>query len=114
MSATEKGTATGGFTVSGKRVTGKLARMRKAQTWTVLPMSDSRLMVQSDRSIGCFDFRTGRGRFNTAGCYFPHLAVAAAVVFPADFVTACLQACPPLDSVTVTPTAIINNTVEVF
>ena len=77
-------------------VTAKLAGMRKARAWTVMPTSDDRIIVQADGAIGIFDWRDGEGRLCTKGGYFPHLAIAKAYVFPPDFVRACLQACPSL------------------
>jgi hypothetical protein len=77
-------------------VVAKLASMRKAREWIVMPTSDDRIIVQSEGAIGIFDWRSGKGRLSTKGGYFPHLAVAKAYVFPPDFVRACLQACPSL------------------
>lgn len=74
----------------------KLAGMRKARTWMVLPTSDDRIIVQADDAIAIFDWRTGKGRLTRKGGYFPHLAIAKPYVFPPDFVRACLQACPSL------------------
>lgn len=100
-------------------VTAKIDRMRKPQDFRVSPMSDGRVMVQSAKSIGTFDFRTREGVLNTRGCYFPHLHPALGArpyVFPADFVRACLDACPALDSVTQYHggAIIVENTVRVF
>lgn len=106
-----------------RHVLAKLGGMRKAQDFSVSPMSDGRVMIQSDRSIGTFDFRTGEGVLNTKGCYFPHLSGfmgAKQVQYPPIFVQACLDACPALDSQTVIKgsngavLAILENTVEVF
>ena len=77
-------------------VTAKLAGMRKAREWMVMPTSDDRIVVQADAAIGIFDWRSGKGRLSTKGGYFPHLAIAKAYVFPPDFVRACMQACPSL------------------
>jgi hypothetical protein len=86
-------------------VTAKLARMRKAQEFSVMPVEDGEeLIVQSDKSIGRFNFRTGAGVLNTKGAYFPHLSKflgAEPFTFPAEFVAECLQACPSLDGQTV-------------
>lgn len=83
------------------RVEGKLGRMRKAQSFVVMPTSDEgQLIVQSDKSIGRFDMRTGEGILNTRGCYFVHLSRAAGAEpysFPPEFVAAALEACPSLD-----------------
>lgn len=78
-------------------VTAKLANMRKAQEFIVMPMSDGKIMVQSDKSIGAFDFRTGKGKLNTKGKYFIHLNMGAvAFTFPAEFVSECLRVCPSM------------------
>lgn len=77
-------------------VVAKLAGMRKARTWMVMPTSDDRIIVQAEGAIGIFEWRTGKGRRTTRGGHFPHLAIAKAYVFPVDFVRACLQACPSL------------------
>jgi hypothetical protein len=85
-------------------VVGKLDKMRKPQEFTVLPREDGEtLVVQSDKSIGSFNLRTGVGVLNTKGCYFPHLSAALGAkpfTFPSEFVAACLAACPALDSKT--------------
>lgn len=104
------------FEVNGQTVTGKLATMRKPQRFRVWPTSDGKIMVQSDRSIGMFDYRSGSGRLARDGSYFHHLAFAAPFEFPAEFVRACLQACPTLDGVTEMAggAVVVSNTVEVI
>jgi hypothetical protein len=112
----------GDFTVGASRfgghVTGKLHTMRKPQQFSVRPASDGTLYVQSDKSTGKFDFRTGKGVLNTKGTYFAHLSKALGAMdfeFPADFVKACLAACPALGSETDTGLGlVIVNTVEVI
>lgn len=103
------------FEVQGTSVVGKLARMRKPQRFRVWPTSDGKIMVQSERSIGMFDYRTGAGRLSVDGSYFHHLAVAPSYQYPVEFVRACLQACPALDGVTEVGggAVVISNTVEV-
>ena len=99
----------------GQHVKGKLANMRKPQEFIVQPVDDGSIMVQSDKSIGQFDFRTGKGVLNTKGSYFPHLSRALGAVeyeFPADFVKAALAACPPLDSETTRGGVTIVNTIK--
>jgi hypothetical protein len=97
-------------------VTAKLGNMRKVREWIVLPRSDGQIMVQADGAIGAFDFRTGKGRLNTKGEYFAHLAVAQPFEFPQEFVTACLKVCPSLGGTTeVVPGVLtIVNTVTVL
>jgi hypothetical protein len=106
------------FTNWGGFVTGKLGKMRKDQRFHISPTSDGRIMVQSPKSIGMFDFRTGNGVLNAKGAYFLHLNKvmgATEMEFPAEFVRACLEACPALDSETDTGTGCtLVNTVEVF
>src|SRR4051812_12978630 len=85
------------------RVTANLFRMRKTQSFIVMPCSDGEIMVQSDRQIGKFDFRTRKGVWGPKGSTFLHLNPlmgGEAVEYPADFVQACLEACPALDSET--------------
>lgn len=85
----------------GPRVKGKLGTQRKEVTWSVQPCSDGTIIVQSDKAIGQFDFKTRKGVLNIKGCYFLHLnAVLGAkpYEFPAEFVKLALEACPPLDS----------------
>ena len=82
-------------------VTAKLAGMRKAREWSVMPTSDDRILVQTIGAVGIFDWRTGAGRLCTRGGYFPHLAVAKAFTFSAEFVIACLRVCPSLGGETV-------------
>lgn len=99
----------------GPKVEGKLGKMRKTRTWSVMPTSEEgRLIVQADGAIGTFDFRTGKGRLNTKGEYFPHLAVAAPFDFPPEFVRACLEACPSLDGETTRGGVTIAHTVEII
>lgn len=111
----------GEFTVEpsyfGQQVVGKLAKMRKPQKFSVHPRSDGTIQVQSDKSIGVFDFRTRKGVLNTKGSYFPHLSPALGAVefeFPADFVKACLAACPAQDSETTRGGVTIVNTIQVI
>lgn len=72
----------------------KLGNMRKEQEFIVYPTSDKgNVIVQSDKSIGSFDTKTGIGVLNTKGCYFPHLNAfcgAQPFTFPADFVVKCI------------------------
>lgn len=92
------------MTAFGKRVTAKLGRMRKPQDFTVQPVNDGEhLIVQSAKSIGRFNMRTGEGVLNIKGCYFPHLNPflgAEPFTFPPEFVADCLEACPTLDGQT--------------
>jgi len=97
------------------RVEAKLARMRKPQSFIVMPMDDGRIMVQSDKSIGVFDY-SGHGVLNTKGCYFPHLTKFMGAVefdFPPEFVRECLAVCPALDSIEDIGGVIVENTVRV-
>ena len=75
-------------------VTAKLGNMRKPQEFIVYPRSDrENIIVQSDKSIGSFDAKTGIGVLNTKGCYFPHLqrfCGAVPFTFPTDFVAQCI------------------------
>ena len=93
----------------------KLGTMRKPQAFSVRPMSDGRIHIQSDKSCGAFDFRTGRGTLNTKGTYFVHLYGAGAeqVVYPPAFVQACLDVCHALDSVTSRGRVHLRNTIQV-
>lgn len=101
-----------------KRVSAKLGNMRKPQDFIALPVKrgdDPLLMIQSDKSIGIFNYRTGDGRLNTKGCYSPHLAMAKPFIFPMDFVAACLEAAPSLGGTTeIAPGITIQNTVQVI
>lgn len=61
------------------------------------------LIVQADKAIGQFDFRTRKGVLNTKGEYFPYLNAALGAKpyeFPDEFVKLCLEACPSLDGET--------------
>lgn len=77
-----------------KQVTARLGNMRKPQDFVVYPPSDKgNIIVQSDKSIGAFDIRTGKGVLNTKGCYFPHLnsiCGATPYIFPDAFVLQCI------------------------
>lgn len=100
-------------------VVGKLASMRKPQRFTVQPMSDGNVMVQSDKSIGWYDPVTKRGLLNTKGCYFPHLSLATGAKYydyPADFVTLCSEAMLPRGETTKLAggAVILQNTIEVI
>jgi hypothetical protein len=76
----------------GKDFDYKLPGMRKAQNWTVYPRTEGKpVKVQSDRSIGLFDPKTGEGVLNTKGCYQPHLMTAPRFTFPEEFVKLCLD-----------------------
>lgn len=77
-----------------KLVIAKLGNMRKPQEFVVYPTSDKgNVIVQSDKSIGAFDIKTGDGVLNTKGCYFPHLNQICGAVpftFPTEFVLQCI------------------------
>lgn len=74
------------------RVTGKLHTMRKPQEFSVLTMSDGRVMVQSDKSIGVINPDTGDGQLSVKGNTFMHLSLNGfTYAFPAEFVQACLS-----------------------
>ena len=77
----------------GPKVTGKLGRMRKPQSFSVQPASDGSIIVQSDKSIGQFFPGDVEGRLNTKGSYFPHLAMAPRFTFPAEFIALAEEAC---------------------
>ena len=101
-----------------RSVEAKLAKMRKPQSFSILPTEDGEhLIVQSDKSIGRFAWRTGEGVLNTKGSYFPHLSRvlgAEPYTFPAEFVQQCLEACPSLDGQTMLAggAVIVNHTVR--
>ena len=75
-------------------ITAKLGNMRKPQEFIVYPTSNQgNVIVQSDKSIGAFDAKTGEGMLNTKGCYFVHLnrqLGAKPYTFPTDFVVKCI------------------------
>ncbi len=96
-------------------IVAKLDNMRKLRTWSVLPTSDDQIIIQADGAIGIFNWRSGKGKLCTKGGYFPHLAIARPFTFPAEFVRACLAACPSLGGETViVPGAAMVNTVEII
>lgn len=100
-----------------RRVRGKLGRMRKPRDFSVHPMDDGRIMVQADKAIGTFNFRTREGVLNTKGEYFVYLDPrlgAERYTFPAEFVKLCLEICPALDSETEKNGVIVVNTVKVI
>jgi len=99
-----------------RTITAKLAGMRKAREWTVMPMADDRILIQTDGAIGVFDWRTREGRLCVRGGYFPHLAAASPFTFPQNFVTACLAACPSLGGETVLcdGLVVVENTVQII
>ena len=79
-----------------KTITAKLAGMRKAQKFVIYPQAkgdnNAPVMVQSDRAIGMFDAKTGKGVLNWRGSnskYGAHLNKALGAEpyqFPAEFV----------------------------
>lgn len=94
----------------------KLGRMRKPDSYHVMPASDGQLIVQGHKSIGKLDFRTREGVLTTKGCYFPHLALATPFTFPEDFVAKALEACPSQGGTTELGggMVILQNTVELI
>ncbi len=56
--------------------------MRKPQEFCIQPLkaTDTTVTIQSDKAIGRFDLKTGKGMLNTKGCYFPHLNPALGAV----------------------------------
>lgn len=97
-------------------VVGKLGSMRKPQAFSVRPATDGTLYIQSDKSTGKLNFRTGEGVLNTKGTTFMHLQGLGAqpFTFPPDFVRACLAACPALGSETTVGGVTFVNTVKVL
>lgn len=81
-------------------VTAKLGTMRKEQKFMVMPFvrkdGTSLLMIQSGKSVGLIDYKTGRGKLYTKGSYGVHLALAQPFDYPPEFVAECLKACPSL------------------
>ena len=75
----------------------KLGKMRKPQEFIVCPRSsntDNNIVIQSDKSTGMFDPKTGKGVLNIKGCYFAHLNPilgAKPFVFPPEFVKWCID-----------------------
>lgn len=105
------------MTAFGGSVWAKLGTQRKQQEYLVMPIEDGeRIVVQSDKSIGIFNFRTGKGLLNQKGSYFPHLSPALgakAYTFPAEFVAQCLKQCPTLDGATDIGGVIVQHNIEV-
>lgn len=84
-----------------KRATLKLDSMRKYQEFLVSPTSDNRFMIQSDKSIGIFDIKTGIGKLNTKGCYFVHLDWGSKpYTLTPEQLSECLKACSSLGGTT--------------
>ena len=76
-----------------KSVDLKLANMRKPQNFVVQDVNDKdKIIIQSDKSIGIFDKKTGKGKLNTKGCYFPHLPYATPYALSMEQLKECLQA----------------------
>lgn len=101
----------------GKSVVGKIGGLRKERSFSVRPCSDGELMISTTDAIGKFDFRTRKGVLNTKRGGFialTKLAGAREFEFPAEFVTACLEACPAQDSETTRGGVTIVNTIEVI
>jgi hypothetical protein len=99
-------------------VTAKLGTQRKAQTYTVMPTSDGKIMVQSDKAIGEFYPQTGKGMLNIKGSYYPYLSRRLGAVeyqFPADFVAECVRVCPTPGETTSLAGGVVlmHNTVQV-
>ncbi len=66
--------------------------MRKPQEFCINPIkaTDTTVIIQSDRSIGRFDLKTGKGMLNTKGCYFQHLNPAYGAIeytLPEEYLT---------------------------
>lgn len=99
-----------------QRVTATLGTMRKPRRWHVQPTSNDLLIVQADGAIGLLDWRTGKGKLTTQGGYYPHLALARPFDFPADFVAACLAACPSQGGETALAggSIVVKHSVQVF
>lgn len=98
----------------GGQVSGKLGKMRKPQAFSVLPTDDGRIIVQSSKSIGIFDYHGTKGRFTTKGKYFHDLAMAESFDFPAEFVKLCLEVAPALDKEITVGGVTIQTTVKIL
>ena len=56
----------------------KLGKMRKEQEFCVQDVNNKNaFIIQSDKSIGMFDKKTGKGKMSFKGCYFPHLSMCS-------------------------------------
>ena len=96
------------------KVSAKLGSMRKAQDFLIQPTSDGRVMVQSTKSIGIFNPKTGEGKLCTTGCYFVHLSLAKPFNFPPEFVSDVLHAGPGLGGETDIGGVTVQHTVEII
>lgn len=80
-----------------KYVEGKFGNMRKPQRFVVTLSDKGNFIIQSHKSIGKFDMKTGEGILNTTGSYFHHLSAllgAKPYTFPQEFVSECCRAFP--------------------
>jgi hypothetical protein len=96
------------------KVSAKLGSMRKPQDFLIQPTDDGRVLVQSTKSIGWFEPKTGKGRLCTTGCYSWHLSTAKPFRFPPEFISEALHACPSLGGETIHHTVTIKNTVKII
>ncbi len=99
------------------RVTAKLHTMRKAQTFTVQPMSDGRIIAQSDKRIVTFDPGTRKGVLSTRGNSFAHLhPIMGAIRYDVseDFAAQCLAVLPKPGGSTDLGGVTVQHTVQVI
>lgn len=76
-----------------KEVMLKLAKMRKPQDFVVYPYKegDENFTIQSGKSIGQFNRKTGVGVLCTTGCYFHHLMFAKPYTLTSEELELCLS-----------------------
>ena len=95
-------------------VTAKLGRQRTAQRYGVLPRSDGRIQIQSDKAYGHFDPATGDGHLCIKGNDAMSLALFGTPYgFPAAFVAECVKVCPTPGGSTDLGGIVIMHTVQV-
>lgn len=97
------------------QITWQLGHFKYHDLWSVYPMGDGRVLVFGDiRGVGCFDHKTGRGRFTHVGTGYSDLANASTFQFPPEFVSACLAVCPSLGGESEINGHVFNHTVMVL
>jgi hypothetical protein len=95
-------------------VIAQLRNMKRPMEFVVVPLSDGRILVQSERGVGAFDFRTGKGKFMAIGDSITALINALPYDFPPEFVEECLRVCPSDGGATeIAPGLFAPNTFEV-
>lgn len=95
------------------QVTTKIGRMRKPDSYIVLPTRDGRVYLRGLRSVAVLDYRKGTVTYSTKGTCASLLATGLTVPADPEFTYDCLRVCPSYGGETeISPGCFFQHSVE--